>query len=250
MELTANGTTLIKAFESCLKPIGGLMYRTYYCPAKVLTIGWGSTRDDAPDLKDGDVWPLSKCDAVFGASLGKYLKPIERMDRERIDRGLKPLNANQIDALGSLSYNCGTGVFSGNIGRAVVEGRDDEVPKFMARWNKGGGVVLAGLVRRRKAEGLLYSGDVGGAGRVAETVLPGTVARTREAPAPTTGELVRETKGTAATAVAGTAVAASPAASVDHGIPAGVVIGVGLFVVLVAVVAISSQWKSLKENWA
>jgi lysozyme len=38
------------------------------------------------------------------------------------------------------------------------DGKYDEVPAEMARWNRSGGEVLEGLKRRRKAEGLLFQG--------------------------------------------------------------------------------------------
>ena len=34
----------------------------------------------------------------------------------------------------------------------------DSVPSEMRRWNKAGGKTLDGLIRRRKAEGLLFEG--------------------------------------------------------------------------------------------
>jgi lysozyme len=34
----------------------------------------------------------------------------------------------------------------------------DEVPEQIKRWNKAGGEVLNGLVRRREAEALLFQG--------------------------------------------------------------------------------------------
>ena len=35
----------------------------------------------------------------------------------------------------------------------------EEVPYQMKRWNKAGGEVLKGLVRRREAEALLFQGE-------------------------------------------------------------------------------------------
>jgi lysozyme len=40
--------------------------------------------------------------------------------------------------------------------RFLNEGKYDEVPAQIKRWNKAGGKVLDGLVRRREAEALLF----------------------------------------------------------------------------------------------
>ena len=42
--------------------------------------------------------------------------------------------------------------------KVLNNGKYEEVPTQMKRWNKAGGKVLDGLVRRREAEALLYQG--------------------------------------------------------------------------------------------
>jgi len=42
--------------------------------------------------------------------------------------------------------------------RVLNEGKYDEVPTQMKRWNKVKGKVLAGLTRRREAESLMFEG--------------------------------------------------------------------------------------------
>jgi lysozyme len=68
-----------------------------------------------------------------------------------------PLEPHQFDALVSFAYNCG----EGNLGKSTllekVNGGDFAgAAKEFARWNKGGGKVLAGLTRRRASEALLF----------------------------------------------------------------------------------------------
>lgn len=173
MHTGENGIAVIKAFESCLKPTGDGRFRTYRCPANVLTIGWGTTRDDAPDLKDGDIWTQGQCDVTFAGSLLKY----ERAVAKAI--GGRDLNQDQFDALVSFVYNVGAGGMNGSVGAAVREGRDEDVPAALALWVRGGGQILPGLVRRRKAEGLLYAGRVAEAMKVAEVHVPGTMPQSR-----------------------------------------------------------------------
>lgn len=240
---------VIQAFESCLKPTGDGRYRTYRCPANVITIGWGTTRDDVPSLQEGDVWSKDKCDQVFADSLGKYSDAVKRAVSGR----KTPLNPNQFGALRSFVYNVGPGGLDGNVGRAVRDGRDGEVPAYMARWNKGGGRVLDGLVRRRKAEGLLYSGDVAGAYRIAEATLPGTMPQAREVPKPTPAELVRSTPAAAATIVTGSTAAATGGAThsgPEHIVSTSVLVGFGLAFALVAGVLMARRWAELKADWA
>lgn len=161
MKTSTVGQRVIKAFESCLKPIGGDRFVTYRCPANVVTIGWGTTAADVPDLKEGDIWTRAKCDEVFADSLAKYEAGVAKAI------GARQLNQNQFDALVSFAYNCGVGALNGSVGAAVREGRDADVPACLMKWVKADGKTLNGLVRRRKAEGLLYAGKVGDALQVA-----------------------------------------------------------------------------------
>ena len=249
MQTSSNGTALIQSFESCLKPIGDGRFRTYRCPANVVTIGWGTTASDVPDLREGDVWDQAKCDRVFAASLGKYEDAVSRLAAKRSS----PLDQNEFDALVSFVYNCGPGGLSGNVGRAVREGRDAEVPEFLSRWNKGGGRILAGLVRRRKAEGQLWSGDIKGAQTTAQTILPGSMPQSREVPTPTTGELARRTtrEGAAAAGGAGASggtVATKPAGAPTSNAEMALIVG-GLVVFVIGAVLVASKVSALKKDW-
>lgn len=178
MHTSEAGQTLIKLFESCLKPTGDGNFRTYRCPAGVLTIGWGTTKVDAPDLKDGDVWSPQLCDEVFAGSLGKYEAAVTR------NLGGRTLPQHKFDALVSAVYNCGADVMTGSVGKAVREERDADVPALLARWNKADGKVLAGLVRRRKAEGELWLGDFESASKTAQGHIPGSMAQSVDAATP------------------------------------------------------------------
>lgn len=68
-----------------------------------------------------------------------------------------PLSQNQFDALVSLVYNIGETAFSNStllkkLNAKDYQGAADQFP----RWNKGGGQVLKGLVRRRADERDLF----------------------------------------------------------------------------------------------
>jgi len=150
MKISERGLKLIKEFEGCLKPIGNGRFTTYYCPANVLTIGWGHTNDGGRPFKKGDVWTQAECDQALKDDMTRYEAAVLR-------RVKVPLTQNQFDALVSFTYNCGEGNLAKSTLLKKVNARDFEgAYRQFAAWNKGGGQVLKGLVRRRSAEALLF----------------------------------------------------------------------------------------------
>lgn len=142
--LTDAGANLIKHFENCSR-------KAYYCPAKVLTIGWGHTASPKGRPFDKNTtWPQDVCDDVFYEDMMTY----ERAVKSCVTVRLEPW---QFDALVSFTYNCGGGALkkstllkklnAGDFKGAAVE---------FQRWNKAGGKVMAGLTRRRASESLLF----------------------------------------------------------------------------------------------
>lgn len=126
---------LIKRFEGCrLMP--------YYCPAGVLTCGWGST---GPDVFPGRAWTQEYADSRM------------LMDAQKFARGtlaLCPsLAGNKLCAIADFSYNLGIGrLKSSTLRRKVNAGDWEAVPKELRKWVNGGGRRLQGLVLRREAE--------------------------------------------------------------------------------------------------
>ena len=65
----------------------------------------------------------------------------------------------QFDALVAWVYNLGpTNLRSSTLLKRLNSDDLEDVPDQIKRWNKAGGKVLAGLVRRREAESLLFEG--------------------------------------------------------------------------------------------
>lgn len=126
---------LIKRFEGCkLMP--------YYCPAGVLTCGWGST---GSDVFPGRAWTQEYADSRM------------LMDAQKFARGtlaLCPsLTGNQLSAIADFSYNLGLGRLKASTLRKKVNTEDwSAVPAELRKWVNGGGRKLAGLVLRREAE--------------------------------------------------------------------------------------------------
>ena len=141
MKTSAEGLSLIKKFEGCE------LY-AYQCSAGVWTIGYGHTKDVEPGMQ------ITKEDAdeMLVEELHEYESYIN-------DFVTAPLSQNQYDALVSWVYNLGPANLKASTMLKVLNaGEYEEVPAQMKRWNKAGGKVLEGLIRRREAESLLFLG--------------------------------------------------------------------------------------------
>ena len=67
------------------------------------------------------------------------------------------LSQEQFDALVSFVFNIGPTAFrKSTLLRLLNEGRPEEVPAQLKRWNKAGGSVIQGLINRREAESGLW----------------------------------------------------------------------------------------------
>jgi lysozyme len=67
------------------------------------------------------------------------------------------LDQCMFDALVSWTYNLGpTNLNSSTLLKVLNSGEYADVPAQLKRWNKAGGKVLDGLIRRREAEALLF----------------------------------------------------------------------------------------------
>ena len=141
MKTSVEGLALIKKFE-------GLELEAYKCAAGVWTIGYGHTKD----VQEGDVWSESHADHMLEVELEEFEGYIN-------DNVTAPLSQNQFDALVSWVYNLGPANLKASTMLKVLNSGDYEgVPAQIQRWNKAGGKVLEGLIRRRKAEALLFIG--------------------------------------------------------------------------------------------
>jgi GH24 family phage-related lysozyme (muramidase) len=71
-----------------------------------------------------------------------------------------PMNQPQFDAICSWAFNCGSGVLTTSTLVRLLNGGDyGSVPAQLARWDKAGNPPrpVAGLTRRRRAEGALFA---------------------------------------------------------------------------------------------
>ena len=144
MKISDVGIRLISSFED-------LKLVSYLCPANVWTIGFGTTvYPSGKKVKQGEKCTPQQANEYFAHDLKRFEASVNNLVKV-------PLSQNQFDALVSLVYNIGQTAFSKstllkNLNAKDYAGAADQFPL----WNKGGGKVLKGLVRRRAEEKALF----------------------------------------------------------------------------------------------
>lgn len=140
MNISTKGLSLIKSFE-------GLRLKSYKCPAGIWTVGYGHT---GPDVLPYMVITEQQAEELLRKDLEVFEDAVEAAVTVE-------LNQNQFDALVCLAYNIGRGAFrSSTLVRLLNNEQYEDAGDQFLRWNKGGGQVLPGLVRRREAERALF----------------------------------------------------------------------------------------------
>ena len=146
MKSSSNGIRLIQEFE-------GLRLTSYLCSAGVPTIGYGATYyHDGSKVKLGQTITKEQASQM----LVDHLKEFEGSVTGLLNK--TKVNQNQFDALVSLNYNIGpTNLAISQLLRFVkLNPNDPRIAAEFAKWNRAGGEVVTGLVRRRKKEAQLY----------------------------------------------------------------------------------------------
>ncbi len=138
---------LIKEFE-------GFRANAYRDSVGVWTIGYGHTsRAGEPKVKPGMRITRAEGERILKKDVAMFAADVERALGNDADK----LNDNQFGAIVSFAYNVGIGnLKKSSVLKAIRRGDLDAVPAKLKLWNKAGGKVLKGLVRRRKAEGELF----------------------------------------------------------------------------------------------
>lgn len=133
------GLSIIKEFE-------GLRLKAYLCPAGIPTIGYGETKG----VKLGQTITAKQAEDML-------VRRYDEFERQVLQLVKVPLTANQLGALVSFTYNVGVGAFAGStLLKKLNAGDFAGAAQQFERWNKAGGKVLTGLVRRRAAEAALF----------------------------------------------------------------------------------------------
>ena len=143
--INERGIENIKSFE-------GFSSKPYLCPAKVWTVGYGSTRGSDGGPVDPDMGVISEAEAE-----SLLVRDLETSEGWVCRLVKKPISENQFSALTSFTFNVGCGALQRStlrmkLNRGECQNAADEFPK----WRRAGGRILAGLVRRRAAERTLF----------------------------------------------------------------------------------------------
>jgi GH24 family phage-related lysozyme (muramidase) len=151
-DLTA-AVSLIKEFEGCHlsaypDPLSG---------GDPWTIGYGTTRySGGVPVKRGDKITVIEADMLLRIEVDRIAGKL----RTSVPHW-KEMDDSQKSALVSFAYNLGSGFYGSDgfetISRCLREKAWDQVPKAMQLYRNPGSNVEAGLMRRRKAEGQLWS---------------------------------------------------------------------------------------------
>ena len=141
MKISEEGLALIKKFEGC-------ELEAYQCAAGIWTIAYGRIKE----VKEGHTCTQEQAETWLDEELHEYQSYIDDMVKVNLEQC-------QFDALVSWVYNLGpSNLKSSTLLKVLNNSEYDEVPEQIKRWNKAGGKVLEGLVRRREAEALLFLG--------------------------------------------------------------------------------------------
>ena len=142
----ARGVDIIKTYE-------GWSAEPYICPTGYWTIGYGS-------IWGADGKRITADSPSVSEAEGELLLRRELAHVETAIRALVrvPLNEHQFSALCSWTYNLGSGrLKTSTLRQKLNRGDYDGAAAEFHKWNRGGGKVLAGLVRRRKSEVELFN---------------------------------------------------------------------------------------------
>lgn len=141
---------LIKAFEG-LARVGpdGMVY-PYICAAGYPTQGWGIV---VPNMQ---VPPITQdmADAIFAREMPRYMADALKASPILYGRPAK------LAAITSFVFNLGAARYrASTLRRCIDAGQWSQAADELLKWNRGGGRVLRGLVRRREAERAVFLSD-------------------------------------------------------------------------------------------
>lgn len=144
---------ITKAAELC-RHFEGFSSKPYLCPAGHWTIGYGTvfkpdstkvTMDDTPISKEiAEAWLIYELET-------NYMRGVLRASPKLVT------NPGALAAMTDFAYNLGVGRYRASTLRRKVDEQDwDGAKTELAKWTRGGGKVLPGLIKRRAAESRLF----------------------------------------------------------------------------------------------
>lgn len=143
MKISLQGIELIKSFE-------GFRSMSYKCPGGYWTIGYGHV------FKEEE---LCQYEHGIAEKEGQYFL---EQDICKVEKSLKrlvyiSLSQNQVDALGSFTFNVGAGALQRSTLRRIINRQEHaQVPQELLKWVWAAGKKHRGLIKRREIEGEVY----------------------------------------------------------------------------------------------
>lgn len=154
--------------EELAKPFERCFLDAYWDCAGYPTNGWGNLlsrvrlktvmQQNGWTHEQADLWLHEKypritqeqADEDFRINLNKAFVSVKRLVKI-------PLSAEQLAALLDFAFNCGGGNLQiSTLLRLVNRGKLRDAAEEFKKWNKAGGIVYRGLIRRRYAEYQLF----------------------------------------------------------------------------------------------
>lgn len=165
LRISQAGVDLIKSFEGC--PDGDpatVNLDPYMDPVKLWTVGWGhliidpitrrSLKGIEKQARVRELYPhgitVQEAEDLLRADLYRHERNVVSLVKFGLTQG-------EYDALVSFDFNTGKLATSTMLVRINAGDKAGAATEFQ-RWNKAGGRVLTGLIRRRKAERELFMG--------------------------------------------------------------------------------------------
>ncbi|MFJ1518449.1 lysozyme [Acinetobacter sp. ABJ_C1_1] len=144
MKISSVGIDLIKGFE-------GLRLKAYDDGVGVWTIGFGTIKyPNGIRVKPRDSCTSQQAEDYLRNDLSAFENAVNSLVKAK-------LTQNQFDALVSFTYNLGeTNLSKSTLLKKLNAGDYQGAADQFLVWNKAGGKVMKGLVRRREAERSLF----------------------------------------------------------------------------------------------
>lgn len=138
---------LIKRFE-------GLRLSAYQDSVGVWTIGYGTTRINGVPVQSGMTITAAQAEQYLLSDLSTDFAPAVYKNTRAL------ITQSMFDSLCSFTYNVGQGnLYKSTLLKDLNAGKYLDAASGFSQWNKAGGVVLEGLVKRRFAEKDLFLAD-------------------------------------------------------------------------------------------
>ncbi|MBB2818982.1 UNVERIFIED_ORG: GH24 family phage-related lysozyme (muramidase) [Rhizobium esperanzae] len=139
---------VILATDTLIKPWEGLVLKSHWDPyAKIWDICHGETQIDGKPVPPGMTKTQAECDAILEVRVKRdYYEPLTKQIK-----GFTMFPIGVQASMISGAYNFGvSGMVNSTAARLAVQGRYREACEAQTAWNKAGGRVVQGLVKRRE----------------------------------------------------------------------------------------------------